>query len=298
MTDDKTQTKTRELHFSVQGEFITRLAREKCYQEHDFKYAMTLLTSCLQNDKLSKAELIGLAIQVLNGELDIRGTYPGPDYGLYENDPKLEEYDLFEAFAQLKRERDDAKEELRKAYLKFALVAEDVPEYKQRDYNRIWRTDYGEDGKIFDVADEPNPSLLSAFLTASNPTPGSDPDPVADFLDRMHQPEDVGPDYGWLAPDGTFYPVEFAEHFKFATNWIKAHEPEDTPVEDICEMIQQPDQTLINRGWVRLSNPSMGTARAQTSDVRPLTERQKTFLYDYYMTRGKTLLAEQYLKED
>ena len=51
----------RSLSFRVEGEFITRLAREKVYLEGDMAYAMKLLLSCMDGTDLEECELRQMA---------------------------------------------------------------------------------------------------------------------------------------------------------------------------------------------------------------------------------------------
>ena len=48
--------KERTMTFSINGDFITRLAREKCHYEGKMEYAMTLLESCLESDEIRDNE--------------------------------------------------------------------------------------------------------------------------------------------------------------------------------------------------------------------------------------------------
>ena len=82
-SDECTQS-VRSMHFSVQGELITRLARERVFYENPprIKYAIDLLMSCLESDQMSEGDRLLLAVKILNGEARIVGTYPEDDYGV------------------------------------------------------------------------------------------------------------------------------------------------------------------------------------------------------------------------
>ena len=43
----------RTMTFSINGDFITRLAREKCHYEGKMEYAINLLESCLESDEIT-----------------------------------------------------------------------------------------------------------------------------------------------------------------------------------------------------------------------------------------------------
>ena len=73
-------SETKSLHFSVQGEFITNMAREKLYYNNDLFGAIDLIMNCTITEEISYAERLTNAIKILNGELQIVGTYPNDDY--------------------------------------------------------------------------------------------------------------------------------------------------------------------------------------------------------------------------
>ncbi len=85
---------TMSVSFKIQGEFITTLAREKCYFEGKYDYAIELLTSCMKTDELTKNEILDMAIAILDGRAELKGTYPNDDYGFTNLDEKDEKWDL------------------------------------------------------------------------------------------------------------------------------------------------------------------------------------------------------------
>jgi hypothetical protein len=79
------------LTFSVDGEFITNLAREKFYEEDNLKAAIRLLWDCTLCDQMSEAEHIQLVIHILDGKASIVGIYPNDDYGIeYHKKPVID----------------------------------------------------------------------------------------------------------------------------------------------------------------------------------------------------------------
>ena len=283
------------LRFSVQGSFITRLARESVFYENPprIKYAIDLLMSCLESDQMSEGDRLLLAIKILNGEARIVGTYPENDYGVEMLEKSEGKFNLMERIERMAQEVEDLKAERRELSDKLACVAEELElsDWKMRAINRTWRTDYEGESDIFDVGpydDGGYDPLLSVLKKFSGSEDGED-DPVADFIDRMNS--DSGDDYGWLAPDGTFYPVEFANHQRWARKKlmelgaIEKHELNTGSYGD----------KLVEMGWALLHNPGMGTAFVTSSDAKPLTKKQKDFLFDYYTKRNKHRKAEEYL---
>lgn len=292
---DECMQSVRPMHFSVQGELITRIARERVFYENPpkIKYSIDLLMSCLETDQASEGDRLLLAIKILNGEARIVGTYPGDDYGVEMLENPEKKFNLMERIERMAQEVEDLKAERRELFDKLACVAEELElsDWKMRAINRTWRTDYGGESDIFDVDPsdgyEEDP-LLSVLKKFSGSEDGEE-DPVADFIDRMNS--DSGDDYGWLAPDGTLYPVEFASHQSWAWKKLKElgaigkHELNTGSYGD----------KLVEMGWALLHNPGMGTAFVTSSDAKPLTKKQKDFLFDYYTKRNKHRKAEEYL---
>ena len=55
------------LHFSIEGAFITKFARELLYERHDLDKAISYLKDCTLSDELSETEHIKL-IRTSSGE--------------------------------------------------------------------------------------------------------------------------------------------------------------------------------------------------------------------------------------
>lgn len=279
-------TDSRSLRFSVQGQFITRLAREKVFQENPprIAYAIKLLMSCLETDQMSEGDRLLLAVKILNGQARIIGTYPDDDYGVEILDEPEGKFDLFERVDRMCQEIAQLKEDNRELSEKLCCVADEIDDWRMRAINRIWRTEYGGTSDIF-------PDIAAPVFRGIAGSDDVADDPVADALDRMRSGEDD--DYGWLAPDGTFYPVEFAEHQSWA--WKKLKDLKAIEGHELNT--GRCGDKLVDMGWALLHNPGMGTAFVTSSDTKPLTKRQKEFLFDYYTKRNKHEKARAYLDE-
>lgn len=263
---------------SVRGDFINDLALEKCHNDYDICYAVDLLMNSLQTDQISEAERLMLALRVLNGEVEIRGTYPGDDYGPVELEVRSEKYDLRATLSGMKEKICEQKEEIDQLRRMLACCAETIDDdRKLREINRAWNSDWGEEGSIFEetytMPIEPNTL-------------------VGEFLERMRS-SDPDEDYGWLEPSGVFHPVSFGGH----QTWAFTKAKQLGLLEDRINTGRCGD-ILLNHGWVLLDNPAMGLARVTSSDTRPLTKPQREFLFDYYTERGRHSLAKRYLEEE
>lgn len=252
------------LHLSVQGEFVTALAREKCYKDGKFDYAMELLTSCLVTDQLTEREIRHIAIDILNGEAEIVGTYPGDDYGLNYLEKKDNRWNLGKLIQDLSFKCRELEAENTEMSRKLAFLSEDLSDYRKKELNikyaEVW------DEVLFSDVDDV-PSALDSYLKR--------------MLDTGKH---TTADYGWLAPSGEFHEVPWGDHQKWAYEYLEKHAPKD--FEDIQYELYNAGDKLIKVGWVLLHNPSQGIAFPTKSETRRYTFSQKNFLYDYYMERG------------
>lgn len=111
---------------------------------------------------------------------------------------------------------------------------------------------------------------------------------VSSFLENERAEREHGTSYGWVAPDGTFYPVEWGDHQKWAREYLKKQRGCDFGELPLQER-NCPGDVLVERGWMLLHNPGLGVP-VVTREM-PLTEPQKEFLFDFYTERGRNDLA-------
>lgn len=116
------------------------------------------------------------------------------------------------------------------------------------------------------------------------------------FLSRYRNKIEKEEDYGWLRPDGVFFGVEWGEHQAWANQYMLRNMSEEEYDKTDIDFLYSGDY-LLDRGWVLLHNPAQGVAYPTVSDTRSLTKKQREFLYDYYIKRNQTALANKYIKE-
>lgn len=97
--------------------------------------------------------------------------------------------------------------------------------------------------------------------------------------------------YGWLAPDGTFYPVEFGNHQAWAAEYLlrlyrdgeisyeQAKREDNGDVGDL----------LIDMGWILIHNPHGYDFKITRNLAKIVTNKQK----DYLRSIGKVDLLEK-----
>lgn len=268
------------LTFSIEGKIITDVAREHFYVRNDMAKALDLLCCGLQSDKLNEYEQMALALRVLDGKAEIRGTYPGDSYGLYDLDEPDSRFSIADHINKLSDKLEAAMANLHDLQEQFSIVAETLTDMQKREANRAWfQLDYDHRKPIFDDVEA---VPLIPGLTSQ----------LDSFLERMRGPETTTEDYGWLEPSGKFHEVPFGEHQGWA--WKKALE-----LGFSGEAFDRGlgGDVLLEHGWILLDNPGMGLARPTVSDTRPITKAQREFLFDYYTERNRQDLAKKYLEE-
>lgn len=122
--------------------------------------------------------------------------------------------------------------------------------------------------------------------------PDKDSSLITSSLTRMKTEQDD--DYGWLAPDGTYYPVKWGEHDEWAHNYCIEHYPFDKYEHMYYKIDSNGNQRqyfnreflIYVRHWVLLHSPGQGIAKPTHDPARRMTKAQKEFLYDYYTKRG------------
>lgn len=274
------------LNFSIEGEFVTNLAREKCYYEGKMDYAIELLESCLQTDDLTNNEIRDLALSILDGRAKIVGIYPGDDYGIEEINPPDSNWRLCNLIKNNFEKIDSLEKENTELSNKFSTLAKYCPEHVIQTAQDDYEFEYGE--SMFKESNDdwyPDSTLVaidkynkanSCLLTTNTP----------------HRYEA----YGWLEPNGTYHPVEWSDHSSWAANYLDEHYPF---IENRDLYWSKPDargnrsfyvngDVLVYKlGWVLLDSPMQGQACVTRDESRELTKAQKEFLYDYFKDYGR-----------
>lgn len=249
----------RMLTMRVEGEAITQIAREQCYYSRKFDSAMNILIASLQNEELEEGEIAGIALSILDGRAEIKGTYPDGDYRLeYKEKQTLLE--------------------------KYLFVLDSLEEWEKRSLNDEYFEEWNE--RLFeDIPARAETQERGGLLES--------------FLKRMSDEEEhTTEDYGWLEPNGTFHGVEWGEHSKWADDWLRDNLTEEEYEETDCKYrLYNSGDALVDRGWILLHNPSQGIAYPTESENHVRTKAQKEFLYDYYMERKCYSEANEIWKE-
>ena len=272
-------SETKSLHFSVQGEFITNMAREKLYYNNDLFGAIDLIMNCTITEEISYAERLTNAIKILNGELQIVGTYPNDDYRIVPSEQSPQRT-IRQWFQNLIDTIQNAKAFEYQTNQQLLCINDIISDRDKMRINLQWKDEYDGKTPIF-----PDVEYANAFVSSTENAL------LDDFIEHTQNQRDD--DYGWLEPNGTFHSVEWGEHQSFAFQWLKNH---NLLQNEFC--VGNEGDILLEKGWILLHNPSLGTAIVTKNDIKPITKKQSEFLFNYYTIRNKNSIAKQYLNEN
>lgn len=112
---------------------------------------------------------------------------------------------------------------------------------------------------------------------------------------EKEEPKKTSQPFGWLSPTGDFTEGDWGEHETVAYNIIKEKRfYEEYKKNSIVDTAR--DFLSEVKGYVLIHNPG-GFGGYIVSHVKPLTKKQKEFLYGYFMDIGDSWKAEQYLDD-
>jgi len=97
-------------------------------------------------------------------------------------------------------------------------------------------------------------------------------------------------EYGWLSPSGEFYESKWGTHGSKAREICKLKGINDGSIDG--------RDTLSNLGWVLIHNPSDPNNKTKyiVSNIKPLTKKQKDFLFGYFTDVGMYIKANEFIE--
>lgn len=106
-------------------------------------------------------------------------------------------------------------------------------------------------------------------------------------------------DYGWLSPDGKFYPSEWGTHQTKATEILDEMDwtSEAWKMQQSEERLTDADYLSKYKNFVLIHSASQGIPYPTILEGKRLTKKQREFLYDFYMERNYVSLAYKYFNE-
>lgn len=302
-----------QLHFAINGDFVTNIAREKFYIDKDLPRAMDLLRSALVTDQLTYNEITMLILQILNGDAKITGDSDTPDYGV-EFDDNVDEkasnlQNVLDTLSQSINDMKTLNEDYNALLQRYLFLCDRMKSYELSMANDDYYSETGE--ALF--PDMPVSRLTKSkfgFDDMDKFSTGSMSPSLQDYVNQRiwedENPDEAEMDYGWLEPDGTYHPVPWGHHAEWAGDWLNEHKPlrefqelyHMKNSDGSSRMLFNGDVLVHSLHWVLLDSPSCGRAFPTYDAVFGLTKEQKKFLFDYYTARGRSREASALYQDD
>ena len=118
---------------------------------------------------------------------------------------------------------------------------------------------------------------------------------IVDVKEKPEYTDKAEAEYGWLAPDGSFYPVEFGNHQAWASEYLLRlyRENKISYNEAKIGANQNAGDILTDMGWILIHNPSNMLIKVTRNESKTITKSQKEFLYDFYTKHGEVEKANE-----
>lgn len=295
------------MHFVVQGETITNMAREKLFVDKNLAGALRLLNTAIIADDLTSDEKLTVCLQILEGDACIDGNSDDGCTIKFRDDIDEHPTDLSvisQFITDIVQENERLKEENHIMATKFSFVVDRMDDYDLSDINIAY----------YDENDEPlfSDMEIPEWKKAKNQPSGVMSDMLSSFLAQRKREEEMEEneekpvcDYGWLEPDGTWHPVKWGYH----SSWAKEYLDEHYPFKDYASLywhvdsngvrhhIVNGDVLIYSLGWILLDNPYQGLARVTRNTSKDMTRDQKDFLFTYYVERGRNEEANKLFED-
>lgn len=101
--------------------------------------------------------------------------------------------------------------------------------------------------------------------------------------------------YGWLSPTGEFTEGDWGDHEQVAFEIIERKGLEDDWDKNHREYISARDFLSGAKGYALIHDPT-GLGGYIVSNEKPLTKKQRDFLYGYFIDIGDSLMANKYIE--
>jgi len=300
----------RQLSFSIEGSFITKIAKEWYFLEHKpYETVEELLLSCMEGSEETKEQLKIRVQDILMGRAEFRGNSGDGTFCLVYPDDCLNTNNIFTEYSKMGQKYKEAKKETDRINTKYSRLVECLEEWSENDE---LDADDIEDEYVRTLLERIerhyDPSVYLAKKKTKSYNTGSS------LLDSFMKAAANNVEYGWLDPTGKFYKVGFGDHTCWPYACILAREEyflsnHDAEMADLshykeeykkwCDKEKYRDRVssgadfLVEKGWVLIHNPGQGIPVITKTDIQRLTKAQKEFLFDYYMNINEPKKASE-----
>lgn len=253
--------------FSIDGGWLTKFLRNRfLYENASFDWVMETVEELLKGNGLNEQRIEQIAQDIILGRSYFNGNTRDDSFVYCDCSNEPLKSDFFRKYSKLQgelKQEEQARKDAVEAWQELALII-------KGEMNRS------------DCSCECNIDLLK-------------PTPAEEFIDRMIAPEEETAPYGFIATDGTFYEVPWADHERFAGDYISAHDEWEAILENDVHTCT--DYLVLVKGWLLLHNPMQGKPILTFGD-KPMTKAQRDALFDYYTKYGMKKEASELYKED
>lgn len=252
--------------FSVCGEWLTDFIRGRFLDEGmSFAWVVETIGEILKGNDLSTQRVREIAQDIILGKSYFKGNTGDGSFVYCDGSDEPTNTDFFDKYSEMReelRQERQARKDAQEAWQELALVFKGE---MNRDY----------------CACKVNIDFLKPTLPE-------------EFIERMVKPDEKVAPYGFISPDGEFHPVKWADHERFAGDYIREHDGWEATLENIGDT--GTDYLVLRKGWLLLHNPRQGTPFLTSGD-KPMTKAQREALYDYYIKYGMKEDANALYKE-
>lgn len=275
------------LSFNIQGEFVTRIAREWFYYENKpYETVEELLLSCMCGTDISTEELKRMAQEIILGRAEFKGWSADNSFE-YVTLNNCAELNIFTEYIKLAQKNKELNKEVETITNRFLNLCDAINDISYGDRTEaLQQIENNEDKKMLaDMLRE-----FGACKISYSPMTGYS------ILDDYLEASKTDNNYGWLSPTGEFFPVPWCSHQEWADKKIRKlglHEEYKKWSDD--NTFSMWGDFLCEKGWILLHNPAQGTAKVTRNENKQITKAQSEFLFCYYTDRGKHDLAKEYL---
>lgn len=106
---------------------------------------------------------------------------------------------------------------------------------------------------------------------------------IVDCGPEIDEQKQENTDYGWLAPNGKFYPVKFGNHQAWASQYL-LDEYRKGNIES--KYNEDPSDKLCEMGFILIHNPHGYNFSVTRNCNKRITTRQEDFLIEYFEQRN------------
>lgn len=292
--------KNNTIRLNISGDFITELARLWFYKEgKPYEEIENMLLHCLVNNSLTLEERKAIAMDIVLGRQKLTGDTLNNTYRLVSDNSTREL--LISVSKQIQKLMSDLQDANK-------CIQELTDKYYDL-YNGL------AEQSIEDVEHQEHRELLQSVLRV---VPDVSMDSITKITAKSTDDEVPENSYGWLSPNGEFTPAPFGEHEGWAYNYVRKNNlteeyddwydrrrrlnqinPKSAYYNQFNpDMGDYGDFLVYQKGFVLIHSPYGGLGQVTMNEEKPLTKKQREFLFDYYTKYKKDDVAKDFLKSE